>query len=863
MSLRNRFSLRTSWYGLIVLASLMPAIAMTPWLSQEAHKVFLDREILKEKIFHQEVELTITQKTRHITDVLVVKAEDIENHLNDKNQFDTLSEIARSVMERDNFISTVTVYDRQANIIGSSSQKGHTKAKISKNTSSFASSISGHTFIGSVSELEDGHLELVISIPVFINSEPQAVLAATIHLNQLWESILRDTTKNSIQSYIIDSKGHLLVDLPETSFKQGDDISSNYNIVATLINHKQWDNQLSYKGIRGSEVFGIPSLIPSLGWGIVSEIPADHIMGEIYDAILVIITIVFMFHIFFAIISLLASRFLLLPITEIIDVMNEAKEGHYVKTAEHTRFQEIKTLTSAFNNMIEEIGKRETSLSKLSQAIEQAGESVIITDELGTIEYVNPSFTKITGYSAEEVIGKNPRILKSGNQPDEYYRNMWATITSGEIWRASIVDRRKDGSLYPAIATISPIFNKEGRITHYIGTQQDMTENKQLEEKFRQAQKMEAIGVLVGGIAHDFNNMLAAVTSHLHLAKDIPGNPPEVIQKIDTIEKLTFDASDMVKQLLMFSRKAHVEMKPFGLISFVKEISKVCRAGVPESIQFNVSFYPEELVVKGDATQLQQVIMNLVNNAKDALKETINPEITVGVNIFTADKAFKKKHPEELHTQFAHITVSDNGHGISDSDKEHIFDPFYTTKEVGLGTGLGLSMAYGVIQNHQGIIEVESTLNNNTTFHIYIPIIEIGKRIESVDNVIVPTKGNNELILLVDDNQDVRNTARTVLEKLGYRIIEAIDGYQAIEMFNAHKDEISLIITDVVMPKMGGVPAIEQIRKTAPKMKVVFITGYDAGEIVNTDINSDYTSVVTKPYRVHHLSKVVSDLIKK
>ena len=503
----------------------------------------------------------------------------------------------------------------------------------------------------------------------------------------------------------------------------------------------------------------------------------------------------------------------------------------------------------------------EMEMRKLSQAVEQAGESIIITDTQGTIEYVNSSFTKITGYLPEEVLGKNPRVLKSGNQDEAFYKSLWSTISRGETWHSAVIDRRKDGSQYPALMTISPIFNETEQITHYVGIQQDMTTHEVLEEKLRQAQKMEALGTLVGGIAHDFNNMLAGMTGNLYLAKKRVTAFPDVVEKLDRVSDLSFRAAEMIKQLLTFARKGMIEMKPFGLTSFIKEASKLNTASIPENINIHSTFCSEELVIKGDATQLQQVLMNLLNNARDAVECEADPEISMRLEEFEANENFMNNHPDMGRCLFAHLTVSDNGFGISDANKEHIFEPFYTTKEVGLGTGLGLSMAYGAVESHGGILEVESVVGEGATFHIYLPLIEEHKIAFVAEECADAALGNGEGILIVDDNADIRITSKEVLENLGYKVFIASDGLDAIDMFSQHQDTIALIMMDIVMPRMGGVKAFERITLMCPGVKVIFATGYDKDDTLKSEMPAEGYHVLSKPYNIVKLSQLIREQI--
>ncbi len=518
---------------------------------------------------------------------------------------------------------------------------------------------------------------------------------------------------------------------------------------------------------------------------------------------------------------------------------------------------------SGFMFNITEAHLKQERLRKLSQAIEQAGESVIITDKHATIEYVNRAFTNITGYSATEVIGKNPRILKSGNQSKKYYQQLWSTISAGKTWHSSIIDRRKDGSQYPATMSIAPIFDDNGQITHYVGLQQDMTEQEMIEERFRQAQKMEALGTLVGGIAHDFNNLLAAMTGNLYIARRRVKHMPLVDEKLKTVEGLGFQASDMIKQLLTFARKGMVQMQPFGLTSFIKEISKLNTAAIPENIIFDMQLCDEELVVKGDATQLQQVLMNLLNNARDALIDTEAPVIVLSMDEFETNEAFRSRYPDIKSRLFAHLVVQDNGTGISDEHEDHIFEPFFTTKEVGLGTGLGLSMAYGAIRSHGGAMEVDSIPGSGTSFHIYLPLLE-EKGIEPVaDEHEKILSGQGELILLVDDNADVRETGKEVLTSLGYRVMEAADGLKAVEIFSAHQQKVSLIVMDVVMPRLGGVQAAERIKEIRADARIVFASGYDREEALTNEMPSGDYILLSKPYSVEVLSRTIREQLKK
>jgi len=499
----------------------------------------------------------------------------------------------------------------------------------------------------------------------------------------------------------------------------------------------------------------------------------------------------------------------------------------------------------------------EAQLRKLSSCVEQAGEAIIITDRDGNIEYVNPSFTRLTGYAMHEAIGNNPRMLNSGKQDTAFYDAMWDTIMVGQTWQGKVIDKRKDGSFYPAYLTISPIHDQSGSpdtFTHFVGIQSDLTQIEDVEARFQQAQKMEAIGTLVGGIAHDFNNILAGMTANLYLAKLEVRALPETAARLDSVEKLAFRASQMITQLLTFARKSHVDMKETPLTPYMKETMKLLSLSVPENIKLQQDFCSDDLLVLGDSTQLHQILMNLINNARDALDDVENPLITIGLESFTADDAFVRDRPWHINAEaFAHISVSDNGCGIPADQIEHLFEPFFTTKEQGKGTGLGLAMVYGAIKSHNGFVEVDSKQGKGTSFHLYFPLLNTQQSSDDIQDAGGVVEGKGECILLADDEAQVRDTGREVLTSLGYRVLAADDGQQALELFKAHADEVDLCIFDIVMPEMGGAEAVRRIRRIKPGVKIIFSTGYD--KHLQTDVEKE--TVLNKPFAIEKMSHVI------
>jgi len=512
--------------------------------------------------------------------------------------------------------------------------------------------------------------------------------------------------------------------------------------------------------------------------------------------------------------------------------------------------------------------KADETVRKLSSAIEQAGESVIIMNRDCMIEYTNPAFTSITGYSPEEAIGQTPRMLYSGNHSDnqdaDFYEAMLKIITRGKVWHGKVVGRKKDASFYPAMLTISPIFDDAGgssHLTHFVGIQSDLSALEDMEQRFHQAQKMETVGTMVGGIAHNFNNMLAGMTGNLYLAKRQMRENPDVVQKLSNVEDLSQHAADMIQQLLAFARKGMVSRKEMPLVPFIKEALKLLRASVPENIAVHEAICSDALLIKGDATLIHQVLANLVSNARDAVETVDEPNITIRLEPFQTDDAFIEKHPYFKAGAYAHLSVADNGAGIPKQQIEHLFEPFFTTKEQGKGTGLGLSMVYGAMKTHHGFVEVESIVSKGANFHIYIPLLE--KAVLAVEPVQTTeaVHGQGELILLADDELIVRNVMAEILESMGYRVLQANDGLKTMELFTEHEQEIALALLDVVMPHCGGMALAKQIRAVNPDVPVIFLTGYDKAHVLHGEAPMPNSETLTKPANFDLLSQRIRQML--
>jgi len=513
---------------------------------------------------------------------------------------------------------------------------------------------------------------------------------------------------------------------------------------------------------------------------------------------------------------------------------------------------------------ISERKRKEAELRKLSACIEQSGEAILITDKHGNIEYVNSSFSKLTGYSPKEALYNSLAMLNSGSQDAAFYENLWSSVLKGETWQGKVIDKRKDGSFYPALLTISPIHEESSNndsFTHFVVIQSDLTHLEDAEARFQQAQKMEAVGTLVGGIAHDFNNMLAGITGNLYLAKKRVQAQPEVVAKLDNIEQLSLRAAEMIQQLLTFSRKGIVDIKPLSLTPFIKETLKFLSTSVPENIILHQDVCNDDLLIKGDVTQLHQVLMNLINNARDAVENSPQPAITIALQACEVDAAMVSNKADVEAGLYARLSVSDNGEGIANDQMDALFDPFFTTKPVGKGTGLGLAMVYGAVKTHHGYIDVESTQGSGSTFHIYIPLELDQAKVCHMQEKQDAIRGSGELVLLVDDESIVRKAISAVLESFGYRVLQAEDGLQGLDVFKMHQHEVDIALLDLVMPVCGGVPLAKRMRELNPDLPVIFMTGYDKDHLLEKGEQLAHDLMLSKPVNFDALSHSIRQLL--
>ncbi len=488
--------------------------------------------------------------------------------------------------------------------------------------------------------------------------------------------------------------------------------------------------------------------------------------------------------------------------------------------------------------------QREAENSRLIQAIEQAAESFVITDAEARIVYVNPAFERISGYSRQEAIGQNPRMLKSGYQPEEFYLAMWEKLVTGASWSGRFVNRRKDGSTYIEEATISPVVNREGRVINYVAVKRHTSVEPELQEKLQQAQKMEAIGRLAGGVAHDFNNMLMVINSYTELLAMSLAEDDERRKYTEKILRATERSAGLTRQLLTFGRKQIVNPVVMDCNTILTEMSNMVRRLIAENIDLHCTLSPGLWRIKADPDQMVQVILNLCVNARDAMPRG---------GLLTLSS---RNHDEGAG--FVELAVTDTGIGIPYEARAKLFDPFYTTKPAGKGTGLGLSIVYGIVQQLGGYIRVESEPGKGAAFRVFLPTCA---EVHAADMQTLPadSPADSCMVLLVEDEEALRVAIAEQLRCQGYRVVCATNGEEALVALSQHAG-VHVLITDLVMPRMGGRDLVREASRRLPGLRIMLLSGYAEEHMTPIESNGCPSTFLQKPFTLAAMMQRLAEL---
>ena len=494
--------------------------------------------------------------------------------------------------------------------------------------------------------------------------------------------------------------------------------------------------------------------------------------------------------------------------------------------------------------------------ARLFRAIEQTNESVVITDAQGAILYGNPALEKASGYSREEVIGRNPRIFKSGHHDADFYRQMWTTLLAGQTWSGRLVNQRKDGSLFEEDATISPIRDEGGTIVNYVAVKRDVTEETLLKHQLYQAQKMEAVGRLAGGVAHDFNNLLMVISGYTELLQSKFEDGDPVRRNTDAILKAADRAGDLTRQLLAFSRKQVLSLQVVDLNNIIADTAKMIHRLIGEDIEFDFLRDPSLWAVRADPGQISQVLVNLCINGRDAMPS--GGRLVIETQNVIVDRHTASRYANLTCGRYTVVVVSDTGKGMPKDVQDKVFEPFFTTKERGKGTGLGLATVYGIVKQSGGYIHVESEVGTGTRFILHFPAT--ADPLTGAEQDASPAEqGHGELLLVAEDEDSLRKLITGFLEGQGYRVLSARNGEEALALAEQHPD-IDLLLTDVIMPKMGGVELAERLAERS-RLRTLFISGYTDDSIASHGDLRHGAELIQKPISLTELTRKLRSML--
>jgi len=513
----------------------------------------------------------------------------------------------------------------------------------------------------------------------------------------------------------------------------------------------------------------------------------------------------------------------------------------------------------AIRSDITERKRAEEQIREQAALLDQAQDAILVRDLDQNILFWNKGAEKIYGWPDEEVIGKNAAEILFKEHSPQFDAARQAIIQAGE-WKGEMHQTRRDGAEIIVQSRWTLVRDEQGEPKSILVINTDITEKKRMEAQFLRAQRMESIGTLAGGIAHDLNNVLSPILMAIDMLQ-LKAADESSRKWLDVLRANAERGGNMVRQVLSFARGVEGERVAVQPKHLIKEIVKILRETLPKSIEINFKVSNDLWIISADATQMHQVLMNLCVNARDAMPE--GGSISIKAENVFVDENYARMHIEAKPGRFVLITVSDTGPGMSPEIQSRIFEPFFTTKDMTKGTGLGLSTALTIVKSHGGFINVYSELHRGSQFSIYLPAIETADAAESGALKVDLPLGNGELVLVVDDEESIREITRGTLETFGYNVLIANDGTEALAIYADKKNEIAVVLTDMVMPFMDGPATIRALQRMNPKVKIIAASGLGTAQRAGEGALEGVSVFLTKPYTAEKLLKTLAQVLKE
>ena len=543
------------------------------------------------------------------------------------------------------------------------------------------------------------------------------------------------------------------------------------------------------------------------------------------------------------------------------EIRNRAKDGSYYwvdttivpfLTAEGKPYQYV-----ALRSDITERKRAEEQIREQAALLDQAQDAILVRDLDQIILFWNKGAEKIYGWSAEEVIGKNALDILFKDRSTQFDAARQAIIQDGE-WNGEMHQVRRDGNEIIVESRWTLVRDDQGKPNSILVINTDVTEKKRMESQFLRAQRMESIGTLAGGIAHDLNNVLSPILMAIDMLQ-LRVADESTRRWFEVLRTNAERGASMVRQVLSFARGVEGERVALQPKHLIKEIVKILRETLPKSIEINFAVPNDLWVISADATQMHQVLMNLCVNARDAMPD--GGSISIKAENVFVDENYARMHIEAKAGRFVVISVSDTGSGMTAEVQSRIFEPFFTTKEMTKGTGLGLSTAMTIVKSHGGFINVYSELHKGSQFAMYLPALDLPGTVDSAAAQTDLPLGNGELILVVDDEQSIREITRGTLETFGYTVLTASDGTEALALYADKKNEIAVVLTDMVMPFMDGPATIRALQRMNPNVRIIAASGLGTGLHAGEGTLEGVSVFLNKPYTAEKLLKTLAEVL--